>query len=216
VPHDTALACTHLDFPDTDDVVEAGVDLGAGRDRTVIRERRGMEAGRTIEFRDPDPQRSVDRIVSTIVEWGVQRVKVDSIGIGWSMVGWLRASLPHTVTVVPVNFGEGPTKPNRDRFANLRAEVWWTVGREYSRDRRWDLSAVDDDTIAELTAPDYRIMDNKGKVLIESKDDVRKRLGRSPDQADALLLAFWSPAYEASWSGMSALASTNLLSGTRG
>lgn len=216
VPHDSAITCTHLDFPIDDDVVEAGVDLGAGRDRTVIRERRGMRAGRVVEFRSSDSIVTAGRIVNTLREWGVRRVKVDSIGIGWTMCGLLRERLRGDgIVVVPVNFGEGATKPNKHRFLNLRAEVWWTVGRELSRDRAWDLSDVDDDTVNELTAPDYQIVDSNGKVKVESKDDVRKRLGMSPDQADALLLAFWSPAYEASMPALSGLMATDLLKGAR-
>ena len=216
VPHDAATACRHLDFPDDPTVVEAGVDLGAGRDRTVLRERRGMKAGRVVEFRSSDPMATAGQIVITLREWGVRRVKVDSIGIGWTMVGLLRERLRgEGIAVVPVNFGEGATKPNKDRFLNLRAEVWWTVGREYSRDRLWDLSSLDDDVIHELTAPEYSILDSKGKVKVEPKDDVRKRLGVSPDQADALLLAFWSPAYEATAHGLGSLMGTDLLSGTR-
>jgi hypothetical protein len=118
------------------------------------------------------------------------------------------------VTVVPVNFSERPTPGNADRFANLRAEVWWTVGREMSMDRGWDLGECDDDTIAELTAPEYKIVDSRGKVLIEPKTDVIKRLGFSPDQADALLLAFWSPLLTARIdTSLPALMSTNLLAG---
>ncbi len=218
VPHDAVTACRVLDmFERHSDVVEAGVDLGAGRDRTVVRERRGMRAGRMVEFRSSDPMATAGQIVLTLREWGVQRVKVDSIGIGWTMYGLLRERLREDgVEVVPVNFGEGPTAPNKDRFLNLRAEVWWTVGREYSLNRMWDLGAVDDDTIAELTAPDYAILDSKGKVKVEPKDDVRKRLGMSPDQADALLLAFWSPAWNASMPGLGAMMGADLLKGARG
>jgi hypothetical protein len=59
-------------------------------------------------------------------------------------------------------------------------------------------------------------MDSLGKLKIESKDDVRKRLGRSPDQADALLYAFWSPAFTASMPGLAGLMGRDLLAGTRG
>jgi hypothetical protein len=45
--------------------------------------------------------------------------------------------------------------------------------------------------IAELTAPTYFF--NGGKFQIEPKDAVKKRLGRSPDLADALALTFALP-----------------------
>jgi hypothetical protein len=47
-----------------------------------------------------------------------------------------------------------------------------------------------DTTIAQLLTPRYE-EDVKGRVKIEKKDDIRVRTGRSPDQADALLLAFY-------------------------
>lgn len=187
--------CRHLELPEGTPV-EAGVDVGAGGDRTVIRERRGMRVGRECVFVDADPMRTVGKIVETLNEWGVQRVKVDVIGIGWSIAGRLRElssrhnyqGTTHSAEVVGINFAEASVDP--DRFINLRAEVYWTIGREYSRLKRWDLSYVDDDVFAELTAPSYKIMDSKGKIKIQAKEEIRGLLGRSPDRADALLLAF--------------------------
>lgn len=180
--------------------VEAGIDVGAGGDRTVIRERRGMRVGRERTFVDADPMSTIGKIVETINDWGIQRVKVDVIGIGWSLTGRLRelstahnsqhtgTEVTHKAEVVGINFAEASVDP--DRFINLRAETYWTIGREYSRLKRWDLSSVDDDVFQELTAPSYKIMDSKGKIKIQAKDEIRSLLGRSPDRADALLLAF--------------------------
>lgn len=190
-------ACRNLELPEGAPI-EAGVDVGAGGDRTVIRERRGMRVGREVAFVDADPMRTVGKIVETLNEWGVQRVKVDSIGIGWSVVGSLRelstrhgpvtSGVAHSAEVVGINFAEASSQP--DRFINLRAEVYWLIGREFSRLGKWDLSEVDDEVFAELTTPGYKIMDSKGKVKIQAKDEIRQILGRSPDRADALLLAF--------------------------
>jgi len=189
--------CRGLELPEGAPV-EAGIDVGAGGDRTVIRERRGMRVGRERVFVDADPMSTIGKIVETINEWGIQRVKVDVIGIGWSLTGRLRElsskhSYPlldtiHNAEVVGINFAEASVQP--DRFINLRAETYWTIGREYSRLHRWDLSNVDDEVFQELTAPSYKIMDSKGKIKIQAKDEIRDLLGRSPDRADALLLAF--------------------------
>lgn len=188
-------ACRNSELPDGHPV-EAGVDVGAGGDRTVIRERRGMRAGRERSFVDADPMSTIGKIVETLNEWGVTRVKVDVIGIGWSLAGRLRElscahnyqHTTHAAEVVGINFAEASVDP--DRFINLRAEVYWTIGREYSRLGKWDLSSVDDEVFAELTAPSYKIMDSKGKIKIQAKEEIRSLLGRSPDGADALLLAF--------------------------
>lgn len=217
VPHDLATACRYLELPEGQPH-EAGVDVAAGGDRTVVRERRGPRAGRVVEFSDSDPMRTVGRILEALRGWGVRKVKVDSIGIGWGIYGSIKEALaPEGVEVVPVNFGEGPGPGFEDRFLNLRARVWWEVGRENSRLKTWDLSACDDDTINELCAPEYVILDSKGKVKIEPKVDVIKRLGVSPDHADALLLAFWEPHSAMTMpTGIAAMMSRDLLAGRRG
>lgn len=203
VPHHWAARCRVNELP-SDDIVEAGIDVGAGADRTVIRERRGMRAGREEVFVDDDPMRTVGRLVEKIVDWGVQRVKIDVTGIGWALAGRLRElsrkhnptskECTHSAEVVRVNFGEGPSPGNEGKFLNRRAEIYWTIGRELSRLELWDLTAVEDDVIHELTASRYEIMDSKGKIKVEPKKNVIKRLGGlSPDRAEALLLAFYAP-----------------------
>jgi hypothetical protein len=119
------------------------------------------------------------------------------MGCGWSVAGRLRelssrhtsGAVGHSAEIVDVNFATSSSEPGR--FINLRAEVWWQVGREYSRTGRWDLSSVSDETLTELASPRYQIMDSQGKIKIQAKDELRSKLGRSPDSADALLLAFW-------------------------
>jgi hypothetical protein len=54
----------------------------------------------------------------------------------------------------------------------------------------WNLNKIDDQTAADLAAPRYFIA-NGGRIQVEKKDEVKKRIGRSPDDADGLLLAFY-------------------------
>jgi len=232
VPFAWASRCRYTEFPEDDGDVQAGIDIGAGGDRTVIYERRGRVAGRVESFQDSDPMRTVGRLVQKINEWGVTKVKVDVIGIGWGLYGALRqlssrhnpvgakqGETTHAAEVIPVNFSTAPSQLMQKRFLNRRAEVWWNVGRENSRLQTWDLTQVDDDIIVELTAPRYEILDSQGKIKIEAKEHVKSRLGRSPDKADALLLAFYEPGFHASissgMSGSSSMASTDLLRGLK-
>lgn len=203
VPYAWAAKCRLLELPDDDTEVEAGIDVGAGADRTVIRERRGMRAGREKVFIDADPMRTIGRLVEKINEWGVTRVKIDVTGIGWALGGRLRElsnkhnvsknDTTHSAEVVRVNFGERPSPGNEKKFLNRRAEIYWTVGRELSRLGLWDLTEVDDSTIHELTVSRYEILDSYGKIKIEPKKHVIERLKMSPDRAEALLLSFYSP-----------------------
>jgi len=172
--------------------VELGVDVGGGGDETVIRERRGPVAGRVWKDHGTDTMLVVGKVMAAITETGATAVKVDSIGIGQGVADRLeelRREGRHQARVEAVNVGRSSTRPQM--FPKLRDQLWWEIGRELTESGGWDLSAVDDATIAQLTAPKYGI-DSSGRVKVEDKDDTRKRIGRSPDDADALLLAFYT------------------------
>jgi hypothetical protein len=173
--------------------VELGVDVGGGGDETVIRERRGVQAGREWCNRDSDSEVVAEEIVRRIVETGATSVKIDRAGIGHGIVGLVRRILRDRGTkchVIGVNNGEAASDPKR--FLNLRAEMWWEIGRDLSEHRGWDLSVGEnvDAAVAQLCEPRWDL-DPKGRIRVEPKDDVIARLGRSPDNADALLLAFY-------------------------
>lgn len=185
--------CRELDAP-AGLPIELGVDVGAGGDESVITVRAGKKFVEQRTSRHDDPMKLVGEVLTVIRETGATRCKIDVIGVGWGIAGRLIELFEageHECEVVKVNVGEASNFP--DRFANKRAELWWEVGREMSRTAQWDLAAVDDMTVAELTAHDYEVMDSKGKVKVQKKDDVRKKLGRSPDRADSLLLSFYTP-----------------------
>jgi hypothetical protein len=175
--------------------VELGVDVAGGGDETVIRERRGMMAGREWRDHTDKPENIARLVIRAIRETGATAVKVDSIGIGAGLVGELRNLAQtgvHNAKIYAVNVAERAADPLM--FYNLRAQMWWEVGRIASEQRTWDLSkmANADTTIAQLLEPRYE-HDLKGRIKVEPKEEIIKRLGRSPDNADALLLAFYTP-----------------------
>lgn len=196
------MACTREpDKPRAKDQlapVELGVDLGAGGDETCIRERRGVVVGREWRNREKDPEKVVDHIIQAIRATSATKVKVDSIGIGWGIVGSLRTrrkNREHGAEIIGVNVSEAATQP--EKYARLRSQIWWEVGRQLSEDGGWDLSQVEtadrDRLVTQMTAPKYSL-DSSGRIVVEKKEDTKKRIGRSPDNADALLLAFYTPA----------------------
>jgi hypothetical protein len=69
----------------------------------------------------------------------------------------------------------------------------------------------DDLLIGDLTAPHWRVLSG-GRIQVESKDDLRKRLGRSTDTGDAVVQAFWSRSRVGSFAGMQ-MATTRIWSG---
>src|SRR5512147_973847 len=81
----------------------------------------------------------------------------------------------------------GEAAASRENCARLRDELWFK-GREWFQDKACSIPQ-DDALIAELTAPTYSFT-STGKMVVESKADMKKRGMRSPDLADAFLLTF--------------------------
>lgn len=204
VPLGWADACRYMEFPSGIKPVEAGIDVGAGNDRTVVVVREGNRVKSAKWFVSADPMQSVALIAEFLRDEGVTCAKVDSIGVGWGIYGRLKelsainnptsTMTTHNAEIIPINVAEKPTLGNEHLYLNKRAEMWWTLGREYSRTKRWDFSGLErrflDDMINELTMPKYEIVDSHGKIKIEPKEKIRERLRASPDLAEAMLLAF--------------------------
>lgn len=174
--------------------VELGVDVGGGQDETVVRERRGVLAGREWRIRTDRPEKIAPLVLRAIRESGATSVKVDSIGVGFGVIGELRNAASrheHSARIIAVNVSN--VAADKKKFVNLRAEIWWTIGRELSSEGGWDLSQMEngDNVAAQLCAPRW-FLDTKGRIQVELKDEIRKRTGRSPDNADALLLAYYN------------------------
>ncbi len=183
---------TGAEDPDLDDPVELGVDVGAGGDEAVIRERRGVHIGRVWRTQTRDPNELKQVILTAITAADPDRVKIDEGGPGWGIAGDLELMAGEgniRCEVMPINFGWRAYQPNR--FPSFRDEIWWHA-RECCEQRLWSLVGIDDTTISQLVAPQWR-PDNKNRPKVESKDQTRGRIGRSTDDADALILAFFEP-----------------------
>jgi hypothetical protein len=171
--------------------VQLGVDIAASDegDRTVVRERVGHELRRRWTVQSSEPEDVSDLIVEAIDDSGATLVHVDATGVGFGFLADIRRRRPG-VAIRP--FVAAAQANDREQFENRRAEAHWTV-RELLRKRALDLAEMDaaDDTTTQLLAARYRI--KKGKILVESKDEIRKRLGRSPDDSDAVLLSILPP-----------------------
>lgn len=109
-------------------------------------------------------------------------ILIDSIGLGAGVYDRCKElGLP----VRAINVGEAAS--TRENCMRLRDELWFN-GREWFQDKTC-LMPQDDALVAELTSPTYRFT-STGKMVVESKADMKKRGMRSPDLADAFLLTF--------------------------
>lgn len=168
------------------DPVELGVDVGGGGDRSVIAIRRGAVVRIHRRDQNPDTMQTCGNVVATIREAGASVAKVDEIGIGRGVVDRAKEQ-DHPV--VGVNVGQAAS--DSEAFANLRAEGYWGL-RERFQAGEIDLDPEDEDLAAQLVDLKYK-RTSSGKIQIESKDDIRRRGKPSPDDADAVMLAFIRP-----------------------
>lgn len=115
---------------------------------------------------------------------------VDIIGVGGAVYDALRGH----ARVAGVNFAEGAPmdrdKSGKLKFRNVRAAAYWRL-REALDPHTGDMLALppDPELEADLKAPKWSL--TTGGILIESKEDIHDRIGRSPDCGDAVVLAYY-------------------------
>ena len=78
-----------------------------------------------------------------------------------------------------------------DRYFNKRAEMWGEAN-EWLRQELPVQIPNDDELLDDLCSVNKKY-DSKGRLQLESKEEVKKRIGRSPDRADAFVLTFAEP-----------------------
>lgn len=165
-----------------------GVDVARfGDDRTVLFPRQGLAAFTPRVLRSMDTMQVAGAVAVAIEKWKPDAVFIDVIGIGAGVVDRLR-ELGHTDTVFAAN---SSNKAPVEGYLNLRAYMWAQV-------RDW-LSAggsIPDlgELIGELSTPIYWIPSN-GRLQLEPKDEIKARVGASPDLADALAFTFTAPVH---------------------
>lgn len=165
-----------------EDQVELGVDVARfGGDETVLVARCGQVARIHKIVNGLDTMEVVGAIIHAAHETGAKAIKVDSIGVGAGVVDRLREN---KMPVFEANASKRAFNPVK--FANSRAEWYWTL-RELFEAGKIDID--DEEMASQLATIRYKI-DSSGRILIESKDDMRKRGVSSPDRADALAYAF--------------------------
>tara|TARA_R100001086_G_scaffold250077_1_gene193289 strand:- start:6914 stop:8377 length:1464 start_codon:yes stop_codon:yes gene_type:complete len=165
-----------------------GVDVARfGDDRSVIFSRQGLMMHRPTGedvMRKQDTVAIAARVATKTIDWGAERIFVDDSGHwGHGVLDNLKAGGYKPTAVL---FEAPPFSDNK--YLNRRAEMWarlaeWVKGN--------GVLPKMPELVGELTAPTYSFV--KGKFQLEPKDLIKKRLGKSPDLADAAALTFAEP-----------------------
>ncbi|HDZ25066.1 MAG TPA: terminase [Candidatus Aminicenantes bacterium] len=192
---------------DVDHFDSVGVDVAyGGKDKTVFAGKVGSwfaklkkHEGKTT----PDGQSAAGFLKSFIK--GNPRVSIDATGYGASCYDFAKEFCNASSFIASTGSKE-KDKTGRLGFANLRAEVYWKFREALDPASGEDIALPpDQELLSDLCSARWRLAAS-AKIQIEPKVDIIKRLGRSPDDADAVVLAWYEapkavlgyeePAYE--------------------
>jgi len=138
-------------------------------------------------LRERDPMKISAEVQSMGAQYSAELYVVDSVGIGWGLVGHLESV---GCKVARFDSGRGSTDPKR--FSNLKAEAWFNVAREI-RDHQVAYPQ-DAELRRQLSSVRYTVTVGD-RIKLDSKDQARKELGCSPDRADAFVMGLWGLQY---------------------
>jgi hypothetical protein len=174
-----------------------GVDPArGGRAKTVILKRYGAWFAPPLKYageNTPDAPKVLGLVQKSLLEDGGEpTVHVDVVGIGAAVYDMMKLA---GMNVSPVNFGKAVARRDRTRlltFQNLRSFAYWSL-REALDPTSGDNLALppDPELLSDLCAP--RWQPRPAGIILEPKDGIEERLGRTVDVGDACVLASLPP-----------------------
>lgn len=168
-----------------------GVDVArGGTDMTVIARRHGVWFDELVCLpgtNTPDGPHVAGQIVANRRDAAV--VHIDAIGVGASPYDFLIAMQVQAVGVIMSHAATAMDKSGTMSFLNRRTQMWWQLREALDPANNFGLCLPPDPKLlADLCAPIWK---PQGKtIVVESREDIIKRIGRSPDRGTAVCLAW--------------------------
>ena len=161
-----------------------GVDVARfGDDRTVLFPRQGLRSWNPVTMRGARTTDITARIIRASTNWSPDIILIDDTGHwGHGVIDQLHAA---KYNPMGVNYSGKAADP---RYANKRVEMW-LKGTQAIKDGA-QLPYIPE-MVGELTEPTYTF--HGGTFVLEPKDEIKKRLGKSPDLADAYMTTYALP-----------------------
>jgi hypothetical protein len=166
-----------------------GVDVARfGSDRTVISIRRGGWARIIHSAIGNDTMETAGLVRRYIKTYKAELTAIDTVGVGGGVYDRLSEDGENVFAMI------ASARPHDYvTFANARAEWYWNL-REVLERGELDIDEEDEDLLSELASLQFKV-DSRGRILCESKDEMKKRGLDSPDRADSLVLSFGAPVF---------------------
>ncbi len=116
-------------------------------------------------------------------------VHIDAVGVGGSVLDYLTHQGTHTVPVTGQAESRLRDETGTFKYRNMRSEIYWEFRQMLDPQNNPTIELVPDATLlADLTAVRYKILEGN-KLALELKEELKKRIGRSPDKGDAVVYA---------------------------
>lgn len=180
--------------PEADLIIGADT-AGQGVDKTKFYYRKANIITRNEGYKKSRPMELAGKLKIAMGSKGTLNIDT-SYGEGAGTADRLKEFPGFTRRVNCVNFGEKTDRTDSSgllKFANTRAAMWWCMREKLDPNNGYDIMLPDDPMlIGDLVAPRKK-QRSDGVIIIESKEDIKKRIGRSTDDGDACCLAFWEP-----------------------
>jgi phage terminase large subunit len=161
-----------------------GVDAARfGDDPWIIFPRQGLAAFKPVVVRSPTTTTIAARVARAYRDWHADLILIDDTGhFGHGCIDALVAS---KLPVIPIIYSAPATNK---RYKNVRAEMWLEMADWV---KRGGALPQDLELLQELTTATYSFIG--GQFVLEKKEQMKERLGRSPNKADALAQTFAMP-----------------------
>lgn len=189
-PEDIAVALDTDLLILEDTPVILGVDIARfGKDKSVIYKNENGVIRHVYTWEHTATNASAEIVHRFATELNAVEVRVDGNGIGGGVIDHLTDIQDVKYTIISMN--SNGQSPDRHKWHNARA-WWWDAFRRSLRDGEIDLDQDDENyerLTDELQSVEYKFNPQSGGLLIESKDDMKKRGQKSPDFADAAIYA---------------------------
>lgn len=173
-----------------------GVDVArSGEDKTVLALRYDDVITQLRRFSKEDTMQTSGRVAGVLKANGGKAI-VDVIGVGAGVVDKLREDGYKVDAFNASERSEQTDRSNELGFVNKRSAAWWNMRELLDPANDAKVALPPDDLLTgDLTAPHWKVVSG-GKIQVESKDDIKKRLGRSTDDGDAVVMVFAAPEHE--------------------
>jgi virulence-associated protein VagC len=169
-----------------------GVDVArSGDDKTVLALRYDWLLHELRKHTKEDTMETTGRVAGILHAHPEGYASVDVIGIGAGVVDRLHEMGYNVHSFNAAEHTDAMDSTNELAFANVRSAAWWNM-RELLDPANGNHVALPEDTLltGDLVSVHWKIQSG-GKIIIEPKEDIKERIGRSTDCGDAVVQAFY-------------------------